>query len=265
MSPLLAVCVAVLILAVATTVIVAVTLRAPHHDATAGAAGASSPSRPAGPTISCAYGPGVTGAGTPAPVPPADEPADGSTHLTLATSRGTIGIAVDHGPAPCNTGAVVTLASSGYYDGATCRRLSDYILMCGESASATETPTDIQELTSGPGWTSPDEFPTLPVTGGQDAYGRSQVTYPRGVVAVLNSDPHDRTSSSSGGGSSVFFIVIRPAVVAPIYALIGTVDATGMDTVDGIAAGGFEPIRPGAYWGLPRSPVTISAATVTDG
>jgi serine/threonine-protein kinase len=250
---------AALVIVTITAVMVAIAVRGPSNPVAG--AGLSTTTAAAG-SVACSY-PAAAHDGTRTPTPSATQPASGVTRLDMHTSRGTIGIDLDHSSAPCNAGAIAALARARYYDDMVCRRLSDYILVCGEPAGATETPDDIHQVSAGPGWTSPDEVPTdLPSAGSTDGFGRAQVSYPRGSVSVSVADPQ-LTGQSNPKGSATFFVAIRPVISAPIYTHVGTVDPDGMAVVDAISTGGFTPARAGGYWGTPRTvPEILSISTM---
>lgn len=193
-----------------------------------------------------------------APQPAPRQPETGRVTVTLTTSQGTIPITVEHTGAPCNAGAVLSLARSGYYDNTDCHRLTAApalkVLQCGDP-----TGTGI----GGPGWNSPDEFPTdLRPSGPPDPYtGLQAVTYPRGVVAVANSNSSGRTHT----GDAQFFIVYGDSQIAANYAVIGSVDTAGRGVVDRVAAGGIAPDLPTETLqdGTPKVRLSITSATVS--
>ena len=55
--------------------------------------------------------------------------------------------------------------------------------------------------------------------------------YPRGTLAMANAGPDTNGSQ--------FFIVYRDSMLPPTYTVFGTVDETGLATVDKIAAAGI--------------------------
>ncbi|MGB6038432.1 MAG: protein kinase [Gordonia sp. (in: high G+C Gram-positive bacteria)] len=214
---------------------------------------------PNSPMASCRFTPAPpTGRSVPAPQP--DQPTTDLGSLTFVTSGGNLRVQLNEG-APCNAAALTTLAKSGFFDGSACSRVSSYILMCG-AAPATPGSTDIQSNVGSPGWTSPDEFPTAlsPVPGKVDGIGRQQVVYPVGTVAMAN--PNAADSSSGDGGSAAFFITVKPVISAPVYSVVGTIDADGLRLAESVSDTGFIPTAPGSYFGLPKRLLTISQVNV---
>lgn len=200
------------------------------------------------------------------PKPDATQPKDGTATLTLATTQGAIPVELNRTGAACNTAAVVTLADNGYYNDTPCHRMTTAdlkVLQCGDP-----TGTGL----GSPGWTSPDEPPqNLAAAQGGNAM-QQLVTYPRGTVAIANSGQPQQGEPNSGG-SAQFFILIQDGTLPPNYAVVGTVDAAGMQVVDKVYAGGVEPgiganQMTGTYErknddGTPKLPVTIETATVS--
>jgi len=172
-------------------------------------------------------------------------PDDGSltaASLTLTTSAGPIAIQLDAGRAPCTVESMVFLAGKGFFDNTICHRLtaaaSLKVLQCGDPEGTGS---------GGPGYVVPDELPTdLPA--GTDG----SVTYPRGIVAMANAGP-DTTGSQ-------FFLVYGDSTLPPNYTVFGTMDATGLATLDQIAAAGITPGANGAEDGAPATQVTIQSA-----
>ncbi|MFT3899995.1 MAG: peptidylprolyl isomerase [Gordonia sp. (in: high G+C Gram-positive bacteria)] len=181
------------------------------------------------------------------------------TPMTLETSRGSLPITLDHASAPCNTAAVESLAKGGYYNGTDCHRLTNSanlkVLQCGDP-----TGTGM----GNPGWTSPDEAPEgLKSAGGMQnpMMSPGPVVYPRGTVAIANSNNAMLGRSNTGGAQ--FFIVYADSQLTPDFAVVGHLDKQGLATLDAIAK---TPIVPGLDGnkesGKPKDPVTIKAAVV---
>jgi peptidyl-prolyl cis-trans isomerase B (cyclophilin B) len=72
------------------------------------------------------------------------------------------------------------------------------------------------------------------------------VLYPRGTLAMANSGP--------GTNGSQFFLVYQDSMLPPTYTVFGTIDATGLVTLDRIAVGG---VADGSGDGKPAKDVTI--------
>ena len=59
---------------------------------------------------------------------------------------------------------------------------------------------------------------------------RTPVRYPRGTLAMANAGP--------GTNGSQFFLVYEDSALPPTYTVFGTIDQTGLATLDKIAAQG---------------------------
>ncbi|MFL6123149.1 peptidylprolyl isomerase [Actinophytocola sp.] len=177
-------------------------------------------------------------------LPPDEGPATATT-LTLTTSAGAIAIKLDAAKAPCTVQSMVFLASKGFFNNTVCHRLTTSaalkVLQCGDPEGTG---------TGGPGYVVPDELPKdLPAAPA----GNGTVIYQRGVAAMANAGP--------GTTGSQFFLVYGDSTLTPDYNVFGTIDTTGLATLDQIAAGGVTPGQNGAEDGAPTTPVTITSAT----
>ncbi|MEV0669960.1 peptidylprolyl isomerase [Mycobacterium sp. NPDC050441] len=172
------------------------------------------------------------------PTEPASVPA------AILTDRGSIGLKLANGKAPCTVNNFASLAGQGFFDGTQCHRLTTgdlATLQCGDpSASGT----------GGPGYRFPNEYPTNQFRLSDPAVQRP-VVYPRGTVAMANAGP--------GTNGSQFFLVYEDSLLPPTYTVFGTVDQTGLATLDAIAAGG---VADGSDDGKPATPVTIKSVSV---
>lgn len=206
-------------------------------------------------TVSCLFTT-TTPTGRTVPPPASTQPSTDLGALRVRTSGGTLQIQLNDG-APCNSAAIVALAKAQYFSGATCNRVSDYILMCG-APTLPPGSTDIQAGLDSPGWTSPNEFPSnlQSSPGDVDGLGRQQVVYPVGTVAIANPN-----GPSDSGGAGAFFIVLKPAITAPVYSILGTVDSAGLQVAQSVAASGFRPSTPGSNFGTPIKTLTISGVS----
>jgi peptidyl-prolyl cis-trans isomerase B (cyclophilin B) len=110
------------------------------------------------------------------------------------------------------------------------------VLQCGD-------PTGLG--TGGPGYRFPNEYPTNQYRMTDPAL-EAPVIYPRGTLAMAN--------SGQGTNGSQFFVVYGDPPLPPTYTVFGTVDETGLATVDKIAAGG---VQDGSYDGMPTTTATI--------
>jgi peptidyl-prolyl cis-trans isomerase B (cyclophilin B) len=126
------------------------------------------------------------------------------------------------------------------------------VLQCGD-------PTGTGE--GGPGYTIPDEKPTNLVPAPDAQPGTPTDIYPTGTIAMANTGQPD-------SGGSQFFLVYGDSELPPDYAVFGTVTATGLTTLNKIAAGGITPGtdpstgQPTTTDGKPKLPVTIARAIV---
>jgi len=196
--------------------------------------------KPLADPVTCAFTPD---AGSPAPkkvaLPPdGPAPSSGTVGVRLATSAGDIGLTLDRALAPCTVVNFLSLAKQGFYDGTSCHRLSVstglQMLQCGDP---------VGDGTGGPGYTIRDElFPGL--------------TYGRGVLAMA------KTSAPDSGGSQ-FFLVFGEIDIPPEYAVFGSINDPGLETLDTIARAGIDPAKPGIGDGSgpPKLPVTLTHVT----
>ncbi|WP_326696525.1 peptidylprolyl isomerase [Streptomyces sp. NBC_01754] len=162
--------------------------------------------------------------------------------MSLTTSQGDIGIAMDAAKTPHTTNSFKSLADKGYFDGTKCHRLTTegiFVLQCGDPEGTGG---------GGPGYTIPDE--NLDALGEAGANGA--VTYPAGVVAMAN-------TGQPGSGGSQFFLVYKDSELPPTYTPFGTMDKAGLKAVKKIGAAGTED---GAPDGTPKAAVTIEKAAV---
>jgi len=157
----------------------------------------------------------------------------GTATVTLATSAGRIELSLDQKGAPCTANSFSHLATSQYFDGTPCHRLTTSetlaVLQCGD-------PTGTGS--GGPGYQFADE-------------NLEGATYPRGTVAMANSGP--------GTNGSQFFLVYRDSQLPPSYTPFGKVTG-GLEVLDKVAKAGTDS---GEQDGKPKTPVTISKATVS--
>ena len=163
-------------------------------------------------------------------------PTDKATYLHLTTNCGAIVVQMDAKAAPKTTQSMAFLASQGYYDDASCFRLTTqgiFVLQCG-------SPTNNGQ--GGPGYQLPDE--NLPSSGTNN--------YPAGTVAMANAGP--------GTGGSQFFIVYKDTTLGPSYTIWGKV-VSGLDVVTKVAAAG---VQGGSGDGAPVQPIVITKATTSE-
>jgi peptidyl-prolyl cis-trans isomerase B (cyclophilin B) len=162
--------------------------------------------------------------------------------VSITTNKGAVGLNLDNAKAPCTVNSFVNLATKGYFDGTSCHRLTSqgiYVLQCGDPKG---------DGTGGPGYRYADEYPANQFAAGDPALSQP-VTYPRGTLAMANAGPNTNGSQ--------FFLVYKDSLLPPNYTVFGTIDSTGLTTLDKIAAAGTAD---GSSDGKPASPVTITSA-----
>ncbi|BBZ04846.1 peptidyl-prolyl cis-trans isomerase [Mycolicibacterium chitae] len=168
------------------------------------------------------------------------EPAQVSA--SMATNQGNIGLMLDNGKSPCTVNSFASLAQQGYFDDTVCHRLTTTpglsVLQCGD-------PTGTGS--GGPGYQFANEYPTDQYPAGSPA-AQSPVVYPRGTLAMANAGP--------GTNGSQFFLVYADSQLPPQYTVFGTIDETGLGTLDRIANAGVEG---GAADGAPANEVRITS------
>ncbi|MGY1943220.1 peptidylprolyl isomerase [Nocardia asiatica] len=150
---------------------------------------------------------------------------------TLATSCGTVTIALDAARAPRTVNSFAFLAGERFFDHTKCHRMTTegiFVLQCGDP-----TATGM----GGPGYFFPDE-------------NLAGATYPAGTVAMANAGP--------GTNGSQFFLVYRDAPLPPNYTPFGRVTA-GMEVLSSIAAAG---VQDGSGDGAPAVDVVLDSVAV---
>ena len=75
--------------------------------------------------------------------------------------------------------------------------------------------------------------------------------YPRGTLAMAN--------AGAGTNGSQFFLVYKDSQLPPGYTVFGTIDETGLATLDKIAAGG---VAGGGQDGEPATKVMVKSIAV---
>lgn len=172
------------------------------------------------------------------PVP--TEPASVSASIT--TNRGGIGLELDNAKAPCTVNNFASLAQQGFFDDTTCHRLTTSpslgVLQCGDPTGSG---------TGGPGYRFPNEYPTNQFRLSDPALQTAMV-YPRGTLAMAN--------SGVGTNGSQFFLAYEDSMLPPTFTVFGTIDRTGLATLDKIAAAG---VANGRDDGKPNQTVRIES------
>ena len=165
---------------------------------------------------------------------------------SMTTSQGNIGLQLDNAKAPCTVNSFASLAQQGFFNDTPCHRLTTTpglaVLQCGD-------PTG--KGTGGPGYGFVNEYPTNQYQPDDPAL-QSPVVYPRGTLAMAN-------TGAPGSNGSQFFLVYKDSQLPPNYTAFGTIDATGLATLDKIAAAGVVPGDRGTDDGAPKTPVQIKS------
>lgn len=167
----------------------------------------------------------------------------GTVKVSFKTAQGEIAMDLDRAVAPCTVNAIAHLAKSGYYDNTVCHRETSgmlNVLQCGD-------PTG--KGSGGPGFQFANEYPTDELG---DAAATSQVTYPKGSIAMAN--------AGAGTNGSQFFLNYADSTLPGNYTYFGKVTDEGQATLDKIAAAG---IKDGETDGAPAEEVKIASATVS--
>ena len=163
----------------------------------------------------------------------------------ITTDRGIIGIQLNNAQAPCTVNNFASLAGQGYFDGTRCHRLTTAaelgVLQCGDPSGTGK---------GGPGYQFPNEYPTNQYRLTDPAVN-IPVVYPRGTLAMAN--------AGSGTNGSQFFLVYEDSELPPTYTVFGSIDASGLNVLDEIAADG---VRDGSDDGAPATSVTIQTVLV---
>jgi peptidyl-prolyl cis-trans isomerase B (cyclophilin B) len=161
---------------------------------------------------------------------------------SMSTNQGNIGLQLDNGKSPCTVNSFAGLAQQGYFDNTPCHRLTTggelSVLQCGD-------PTG--QGTGGPGYQFDNEYPTDQFQP-DDPKLMQPVVYPRGTLAMANAGP--------GTNGSQFFLVYKDSKLPPNYTVFGTIDQTGLATLDKIAAAG---VAGGGEDGKPATDVQVKS------
>ncbi|MGW5320507.1 peptidylprolyl isomerase [Rhodococcus pyridinivorans] len=170
---------------------------------------------------------------------------EGNTDVSVSveTNQGNIGLILHNDDSPCTVNSFLSLASQNYFDDTTCHRLTTspslQVLQCGDPSGSGS---------GGPGYQFANEFPTDQFAA-DDPAAQEPMTYPRGTLAMAN------TGQPETNGSQ-FFLVYGDSVLPPQYTVFGTIDETGLATLDTIAAAG---VAGGAAEGTPALETTLTS------
>ncbi|MGH3675109.1 MAG: peptidylprolyl isomerase [Mycobacterium sp.] len=243
-------------------VVAAVVVTNRDNDSTTAAATNTPPSTPAAPAQpasgqlpplappadlgkNCQYPAAATPASRPNTPPRTGEvPTDpAQVSVSMATNQGNIGLQLDNAKAPCTVNSFASLAQQGYFNDTPCHRLTTSaalsVLQCGDPTGAG---------TGGPGYQFGNEYPTNQYQPDDPAL-QEPVTYPRGTIAMAHSmGAHDNGSQ--------FFLVYQDSQLPPDYTVFGTIDETGLATLDKVAEQG---VADGGEDGKPKADVQVKS------
>jgi peptidyl-prolyl cis-trans isomerase B (cyclophilin B) len=161
---------------------------------------------------------------------------------SMSTNQGNLGLQLDNAKSPCTVNSFASLAQQGFFNDTPCHRLTTSeglaVLQCGD-------PTG--QGTGGPGYQFDNEYPTNQFQP-DDPKLQEPVVYPRGTLAMANAGP--------GTNGSQFFLVYKDSKLPPNYTVFGTIDQTGLATLDKIAAAGTADGGPD---GKPKNDVQVKS------
>ena len=191
----------------------------------------------------CQY-PAAQKASKPVEAPKAGKvPTDPATiSVSMSTDQGNIGLVLNNAEAPCTVNSFASLAQKGFFDDTVCHRLTTAdalgVLQCGDPSGTGS---------GGPGYQFANEYPTNQYPDNDPALQKA-VLYPRGTLAMANAGPNTNGSQ--------FFLVYKDSELPPNYTVFGTIDATGLETLDKIAKGG---VAGGGTDGKPATEVKVKS------
>ena len=220
------------------------TSAAPTSEAPAAAGALPAFAAPANLGANCQYPPSQDKASKPNNAPRTGKvPTDpAQVSASMATNQGNIGLQLDNAKSPCTVNSFASLAQQGFFNDTPCHRLTTTeglaVLQCGD-------PTG--QGTGGPGYQFENEYPTNQFQP-DDPKLQEPVKYPRGTLAMANAGP--------GTNGSQFFLVYKDSELPPNYTVFGTIDQTGLATLDKIAAAGTAD---GGQDGKPKNDVQIKS------
>jgi peptidyl-prolyl cis-trans isomerase B (cyclophilin B) len=170
-------------------------------------------------------------------------PTDPATvSVSMSTDQGNIGLVLNNAEAPCTVNSFASLAQKGYFDDTLCHRLTTApelgVLQCGDPTASGS---------GGPGYAFANEYPTNQYEKGDPAL-QQPVLYPRGTLAMANAGPDTNGSQ--------FFLVYKDSKLPPNYTVFGTIDSTGLATLDKIAKAG---VSGGGVDGKPATEVLVKS------
>ena len=161
---------------------------------------------------------------------------------SMSTNQGNIGLELDNAKSPCTVNSFASLAQQGFFNDTPCHRLTTSeglaVLQCGDPKG---------QGTGGPGYQFDNEYPTNQFQP-DDPKLQEPVVYPRGTLAMANAGP--------GTNGSQFFLVYKDSQLPPNATVFGTIDQTGLATLDKIAAAGTADGSPD---GKPKNDVQVKS------
>ena len=161
---------------------------------------------------------------------------------TMVTNQGNIGLMLANNESPCTVNNFASLIGQRYFVNTNCHRLTTSptlsVLQCGDPKG---------DGTGGPGYQFANEYPTDQYPP-KDPKLEEAVLYPRGTLAMANAGPNTNGSQ--------FFMVYKDSQLPPQYTVFGTIDQTGLATLDKVAAAG---VAGGGEDGPPATEVTIKS------
>ncbi len=165
-----------------------------------------------------------------------------SISVSMATDQGNIGLVLNNAEAPCTVNSFASLAQKGFFDDTVCHRLTTApglgVLQCGDPTASGS---------GGPGYSFANEYPTNQYPKGDPAL-QKPLLYPRGSLAMANAGPNTNGSQ--------FFLVYKDSKLPPNYTVFGTIDSTGLATLDKIAEAG---VAGGSQDGSPATEVKVKS------
>jgi len=170
-------------------------------------------------------------------------PTDPATvSVSMSTDQGNLGLILNNAEAPCTVNNFASLAQKGYFNDTVCHRLTTApslgVLQCGDPTGSGS---------GGPGYRFANEYPTNQYPAGDPALSKP-VLYPRGALAMANAGPNTNGSQ--------FFLVYKDSELPPNYTMFGTIDSTGLATLDKIASAG---VSGGGEDGKPATEVKVKS------
>jgi peptidyl-prolyl cis-trans isomerase B (cyclophilin B) len=192
----------------------------------------------------CQYPPSPEKASKPTNPPRAGKvPTDpAQVSASMSTNQGNIGLQLDNAKSPCTVNSFASLAQQGFFKDTPCHRLTTSqglaVLQCGDPTGKGD---------GGPGYQFNNEYPTDQFQPDDPKLGQP-VVYPRGTLAMANAGP--------GTNGSQFFLVYKDSELPPNYTVFGTIDQTGLATLDKIAAVGTAD---GSQDGKPKDDVQVKS------